>query len=83
MNATTMNSAVSISVEDDGNGISEADRVNVTKPFWRGHCDPAIKGHGMGLAIVARIADWLKNDLIIKKSTALGGASISIVFGRP
>lgn len=81
-NQDTKKSAVSISVEDDGNGISEADYVHVTKPFWRGHSDPANKGHGMGLAIVARIAKWLKADLIIKKSTSLGGASISVVFVR-
>lgn len=81
-NLDSKNSTVSISVEDDGNGIPEEDNIHVTKPFWRGNSVPAIKGHGMGLAIVARIAEWLKADLIIKNSETLGGASISMVFAR-
>ena len=76
------NPTVAISVEDDGKGIAEADVVNVTKPFWRGSGDPAIKGHGMGLAIVERIAQWLQADLVIKTSALLGGASVSLVFGK-
>jgi len=81
-NHDSSKSAVLISIEDDGNGISKADHVHVTKPFWRGSSDPTIKGHGMGLAIVARITEWLKADLIIKRSTSLGGASVCLVFGR-
>lgn len=73
---------VMISVEDDGRGIPEADQTHVTKPFWRGTGNPAIKGHGMGLAIVARISEWLKADLVIKKSASLGGASVSLLFRR-
>ena len=76
-------SEVLLSIEDDGCGISENDQSNVTKPFWRGVSDPAIKGHGMGLAIVARIAEWLKIDLHITKSASLGGASISMLFRKP
>lgn len=75
-------SQVLISIEDDGGGISENDLAHVTKPFWRGACDSTIKGHGMGLAIVARIAEWLGADLVIKKSVALGGASIVMLFTR-
>lgn len=74
---------ISVTVEDDGKGISENDRVNAMKPFWRGHSEPAIKGHGMGLAIVARIAQWLKIKLTIDRSTSLGGASISMTFNIP
>ena len=75
-------SEVLLSIEDDGCGISENDQPHVTKPFWRGVSDPAINGHGMGLAIVARIAEWLKTDLTINNSTSLGGASISMLFRK-
>jgi len=75
-------SAVSIAIEDDGVGIPETERDHVTKPFWRGGNDSTIKGHGMGLAIVARLADWLNADLLIRQSTVLGGASISLLFNR-
>jgi len=73
---------VSIFVEDDGKGISETDALNVKKPFWRGDNHPAIKGHGMGLAIAERIAQWLTAELVIKSSARLGGASVGLVFGK-
>lgn len=76
----TRGKAISISVDDDGNGIPESDYQHITKPFWRGSSDQKIKGHGMGLAIVERIAEWLRADLSIKKSASLGGASVSMVF---
>jgi len=79
-NQTKQNSTLSISIEDDGMGISEAERIDVLKPFWRGQKNPAIKGHGMGLAIVARIADWLNADLTIDASASLGGACVSLIF---
>jgi len=34
----------------------------------------------MGLAIVARIADWLGAKLHIDRSSSLGGASIRLTF---
>lgn len=71
---------VLVTVEDNGAGIPEENRAQVVKPFWRGHNNPATKGHGMGLAIVARIAQWLDIDLDIGSSTLLGGASITLFF---
>lgn len=76
----TKKMAVSICIEDDGIGISEDDQAHVTKPFWRGRNDPGIKGHGMGLAIVARIAQWLKIGLTVERSESLGGASIILLI---
>ena len=38
---------VCITVDDDGRGISDNDRTYVTKPFWSGSEDSAIKGHGI------------------------------------
>jgi len=72
--------AASICIEDDGIGISKDDHAHVTKPFWRGRNDSGIKGHGMGLAIVARIAQWLKIGLTIERSESLGGASIILLI---
>ena len=79
----TKRMAVSVCIEDDGIGISEDDQAHVTKPFWRGRNDPAKKGHGMGLAIVARIAQWLKIDITIGRSESLGGASIILLIEVP
>ncbi|WP_191600246.1 ATP-binding protein [Marinomonas algicola] len=68
------------SIEDDGAGIPEEQRAQVVKPFWKG--EHGIKGHGMGLAIVSRIAEWVSALLIIDKSSVLGGAKVSLRFQK-
>lgn len=70
----------SICVEDDGPGISPAERSAVLEPFRRGSNSAGTPGHGMGLAIVLRIAHWLDARIQIADSTALGGAAVSIHF---
>lgn len=74
---------VQIIFDDDGVGIPPDQREQVLQPFWRGNNTSEIKGHGMGLAIVARISDWLGARLYIKQSQTLGGASIGLVFKVP
>jgi len=76
------NSTVSILIEDDGSGIPYAERVQVIKPFWRGDNNTAVRGHGMGLAIVSRIASWLKAELVIRDSVSLGGACVGLYFAK-
>ncbi len=71
---------MTLTIEDDGDGIPLDERQQVTKPFWRGSNNAAVKGHGMGLAIVARIAVWLDARLEIAESKQLGGAAISLCF---
>lgn len=67
-------------VEDDGHGIDEAETEQVVKPFVRGQQSRDNAGHGMGLAIVQRIGDWMGSELVIDRSIALGGAKISLKF---
>ena len=74
------NGAYCLVFEDNGEGIPEEERDNVRKPFWRGVDDRAEKGHGMGLAIVDRIAEWHKASLEIGDSAVLGGAKVSVRF---
>ena len=71
---------MTITIEDDGDGIPIDERDQVIKPFWRGSNSAETKGHGMGLAIVARIAEWLGAKLEITESKQLGGAAISLRF---
>jgi len=78
--ALTSDNKISLSIEDDGKGIPKDEIEKVTKPFWRG--EQTIKGHGMGLAIAERIANWFSADLEIAESDALGGASISLHFNK-
>ncbi len=48
-----------IDVIDDGPGIRPADREAVFAPFHRGarHRSAAVPGHGIGLALIARVAE--------------------------
>ncbi|MGQ3054008.1 MAG: ATP-binding protein [Roseateles sp.] len=74
--------AALLCVEDDGPGIAPAQRDQVLKPFVRGPGHEGA-GHGLGLAIVARIADWHGAQLGIDASPALGGARITLRFPTP
>ncbi len=69
-------------IDDDGLGLPEKDRANALKPFWRGSASRQRKGHGMGLAIVDRIAQWLKGGIHIGVSPTLGGARFSVQLPR-
>jgi signal transduction histidine kinase len=77
---TTSPGNVTLIIEDDGDGIPASEREDVIKPFWRGKQKQEVKGHGMGLAIVARIAEWFGADLLIDESKVLGGAAVSLRF---
>lgn len=79
-NKDSSHSAVLIKVDDDGAGISEQDLPHVTKPFWRSPSNTGINGHGMGLAIVDRISQWLGAQFSIENSTSLSGASVHMLF---
>jgi two-component system sensor histidine kinase PhoQ len=64
-----------LSVDDDGSGISDADRVRV---FERGvRADEHVPGHGLGLAMVRDTVDLYGGTLTISRST-LGGACITL-----
>lgn len=68
-------------VEDNGSGIPEAEREKVLKPFCRGTgSQHQGRGHGLGLAIVERIAQWHGAELLLTESAELGGLSVSIIF---
>ena len=65
-----------VSVEDDGQGISEADREKVFVPFSRldDSRTRASGGYGLGLSIVSRIAFWFSGSMKVDESPKLGGA---------
>ena len=70
-----------IDVDDDGTGVSEADRVRIFQPFVRGR-QPAHRpseGHGLGLSIAARIVDWHGGRIALARSPA-NGARFSVIW---
>ena len=71
-----------IIIADNGDGIQEALKQNILKPFVRGDDENTIKGHGIGLAIVKRILDWHDGDIAIANSPELLGAQFTIRLVR-
>lgn len=69
-------------IEDDGPGIKATERDHVLKPFYRSQDEKTatIQGHGMGLAIATRIAQWHSASLTINQSKILGGAAVKLAF---
>ncbi|MCH9683778.1 MAG: HAMP domain-containing protein [Deltaproteobacteria bacterium] len=64
---------VSIVVDDDGEGVEPAEREAIFEPFFRGPRG----GHGLGLALVRRIAE--RSGCVVTVDDApLGGARFSL-----
>jgi two-component system sensor histidine kinase RstB len=73
-------SGYALTVEDDGEGIPATERESVFKPFTRLDTsrNRATGGHGLGLAIVARIAALHGGTVAVDESQALGGARFTL-----
>jgi len=68
---------ISISIEDNGKGISENDLKNIFQPFYRTEDSKSITGFGVGLPLVYRIINLHKGQ--IKVSSTVGkGTTVSI-----
>lgn len=70
--------AMTIVVEDDGPGCSDADMQQLSQRGLR--LDEAVQGHGLGLAIVRDIANFYGGNLQICRSAELGGLSATVRF---
>ncbi|HSC69236.1 MAG TPA: ATP-binding protein [Cellvibrio sp.] len=70
-----------LQVDDNGPGIPPDERAKVLQPFYRNnHLANGASGHGLGLAIVERIAHWHHADLLLGDSEYLGGLRVCLVF---
>jgi two-component system, OmpR family, sensor kinase len=70
-----------LSVRDTGPGIPEADRERVFDRFVRGSVAAgAVRGSGLGLSIVKRIADRHGADIAVGPGLNGAGAGISVRF---
>ncbi|KGJ92447.1 sensor histidine kinase [Thalassotalea sp. ND16A] len=71
---------VIITIDDNGEGIDEEERIDILKPFVRGKKKQQQSGHGIGLAMVKRIIDWHHGQIEISDSTVLSGAQFKIIL---
>lgn len=69
-----------VHVRDDGPGVSEADRDSIFRRFWRRDRNKA-ESRGLGLAIVARVAE--AHDGTIAVDNAPAGGAIFTLKLRP
>lgn len=73
-----------LSVEDDGPGVAEAERQRIFEPFvrlQRGE-DEGLPGHGLGLAIAARVVSLHGGRIWVETGHRLGGARFVIDWPR-
>ena len=68
-----------LSVADDGIGLSDADRGSVLKRFYRADRSRHVPGNGLGLSLVAAIADLHEATIVIEPNGK--GSRFSLRFG--
>ncbi|HEV9035004.1 MAG TPA: PAS domain-containing sensor histidine kinase, partial [Puia sp.] len=68
----TENAGLSLSVKDQGIGISEEDQQHLFSSFFRGANALNIEGTGLGLHIVKRYADLLQGHLLLESELGKG-----------
>ncbi len=68
-----------VSVDDNGPGVPEADHHKLFQPLYRHEASRSLPGYGLGLALVNAIAE-LHGARLNTGSGAHGGFSISIAF---
>jgi signal transduction histidine kinase len=71
-----------LTVDDDGDGIAEADRRRIFEPFRRLEAAADRPGSGLGLALVAQQAREHEATVRVHTSPA-GGARVVVDFGEP
>lgn len=74
---TSVKAGLTISVEDDGPGLSEAARIEATRRGTR--LDESAPGHGLGLDIVRDLAALHGGRLELDRSE-MGGLAARLVF---
>ena len=82
MTVEKSDSTLQLLVSDDGPGIPKEKRSELLKPFMRGDQAHEKSGYGMGLAIVAKIAQLHGATFDISDSEALGGAEFRVTFNE-
>ncbi len=73
-----INHFVHLIVEDDGPGVSDIDFSTLTQRGTR--LDEAVSGHGLGLSIAQSIAEQYGGQLVLRRSSELGGFCVEAIL---
>jgi two-component system sensor histidine kinase CpxA len=68
-----------ICIEDDGEGITDEQRLHIFEPFYRAPSGTQYQGTGLGLAIAKECVD-LHNGQISAKRSSMGGLNVTLLF---
>ncbi len=77
LSSETRTDQLTLTIEDDGPGIDEADAQRVLQRGTR--VDQTVPGHGIGLGVTRDIIDAYEGRIVIARS-ALGGAAVTLVL---
>jgi len=80
INLTVEGDSVAASVADDGPGVDPSEHEKVLRRFYRGSSSRAIEGYGLGLALVAAIAQLHQATLTL--CDAKPGLNVRISFAN-
>ena len=75
---TGQNNTLTITVEDDGEGIEDSVKASIMTRGTR--ADTYSQGHGIGLAIVRDLVESYQGTIAIDRSDKLGGAKFTLSF---
>jgi len=64
-------------VRDTGPGIAPEDLPHVLERFWRGRDRAAVAGSGVGLAVVARLVEAHRGDVVVD-SDGHNGTTVTV-----
>lgn len=72
--------SIVFTVEDDGPGVDERNWHKVFSPFFQeqNHRNRGTQSYGLGLAIVAKVADWHHGSVVVGRSKQLSGACFTL-----
>ena len=79
---TDSGGAITLRVEDSGPGIPEDQYERAFNRFQRIGGDQNVVGCGLGLSIARQIVELHQAEIILGKSSLLGGLSVSVVFSE-
>lgn len=78
--AQARNGAAVLSVADDGPGVAGAERARLTERFWRGENADGAPGDGLGLSLVAAVANRHHAQLSFVDNAP--GLKVELMFAR-